>query len=193
MQNSMLVWWNAASRETARTVSCKQVVGGLYLGICYAAALLFLASTAQLGGVLILGAFLAGGILRVPDTFLYSYPLLLSAFVYRITLESDEASNFSRSRFIPLLYILLLTPLGLLPLIKGTLFPISGAIAVLSFVLLWRRQRLILALSSLFVPFIATAVFWRCSGQPISGLQYYILNMIPIISGYSEAMASPGN
>src|SRR4029077_11275956 len=35
--------------------------------------------------------------------------------------------------------------------------------------------------------------FWLLSGQPLSGLRYYLLSMISIISGYSDAMAAPGN
>ncbi len=170
------------------------IYGGLYLGICYATLLLFLSRRAHLGWLLLLSAFFISGILTVPDMLLHSYPLLLAAFVYRISVPNQEESAALCGPYcVPSLFILFLTPLGLLPLIKGTLFLICGIIALLSFIILWRRQRFRLAFCSLFVPLLATPVFWRLSGQPLSGLPYYVFRMIPIISGYSEAMAAPGN
>lgn len=168
------------------------VFGSLYLAICYAAALVLLTSTAQLSWILIFGAILIGGFLPIPDALLLSYPLLLAIIVYRITLPVDDTSRSSYTE-VPLgLFLLLFSAVGLLPLIKGSLLPTFVATPIFCFIVLLYARKRVLAYCSLASPAIAVTLLWLLSGQPLIGLPYYLSRMIPIVSGYSEAMALSG-
>jgi hypothetical protein len=169
------------------------IFGSLYLGGCYAVALLLLSRNVRLVWIVLFGAFLAGGFVPIPDSLLMSYPLLLAVVVYRNTLESDEAPAAYRSGMALPVFILLFTPLGLLPLVKVSFLVLSGVIAVLCSLALWRIKERGLAYGCILTPVVATIVFWLFSGQPLLALPYYFARLLPIVSGYSEAMASPGN
>jgi hypothetical protein len=166
------------------------VFGSLYLAVCYAIGVISLARSARLRWLLVLIAFLAGGFMRIPDALLLSYVLIVSGMIYRTTLAD---SSFALSRTDRFMLVFLVAPLGLLPLVKGTLVALCGAIVFLCCAILWRRHARRLACYCALAP-LAVAIFgWLIAGQPVSTLGYYVVRMRPVISGYSEAMASSGD
>ncbi len=169
------------------------VFGSLFLGLCYGAALLLLTGKMRLVWLVLFGAFLAGGFVAINESLLLSYPLLLAAVVYRRILTTEEAAAPSGPRLWLPLFVLLFAPLGLLPLVKVSFMAISGAISVFCFIALWRAKKRVLAYCCIVTPCFSTVVFWVISGQPLPALPYYFARLLPIIAGYSEAMASPGN
>jgi hypothetical protein len=174
--------------------------GSLFIGVCYALMLILLAKGKGAYWVLLYAVFLAGYVmvgandplLVSRDSLLLSYPLILAMLVYRVTLADIHLAKLNVWRFPTIALAILLAPLGLLPLIKGSLFMSAGAVAAICFVLFWRNGQKVLAYGSLAVPAISTALFWVVAGQPIVALPTFLLNMTRIISGYTEAMALDG-
>jgi len=166
------------------------ILGSLYLALCYAAGLVFLGKTARLRWLLIFAAFLAGGFMPVLDALLLSYALIVAGAVYRATLDDDQAIP---SRSTRLALLILVSPLGLLPLVKGTLLALCGAVVALCCAILWKRHDKQLAYCCALVPLAVALLAWSLAGQPLLAFGYYVLRLRPVISGYSEAMALPGN
>jgi len=175
--------------------------GSLFIGACYALMLILLATGKRAYWVLLYAVFLAGYVmvgandplLVSRDSLLFSYPLILALVAYRMTLADTRSLELTVWRSPTTALAILLAPLGLLPLIKGSLFISSGAVAAICFVLFWRNGQKVLACGSLAVPAISTVLFWVVAGQPIVALPTFLLNMTRIISGYTEAMALDGN
>lgn len=166
--------------------------GGLYLGICYVLAILYLSRETSWVWLLVLWLILAG-LIYLKDILLLSYPLLISLIVYRMTLPINHPKKLAFSTN-PLFFIILLfSPLGLLSVLKGSLLLICVPIVSLCFLIFWIKKEKTLAAACIGSPCIAGIIFWIFSGQPITGLYYYFLNMFPIILGYSEAMAISGD
>lgn len=86
----------------------------------------------------------------------------------------------------------LFAPLGLLSLVKGSMLALAAVIAVLSGILCLVRRQAWNALAVVLGPLAGAAVAWRLAGQPWSGLRDYIAAMLPIVSGYTEAMSATG-
>jgi hypothetical protein len=88
--------------------------------------------------------------------------------------------------------LLLAVALGLLPLIKLSLLPVSVIGGGLTALLLWqsRRRKLAAALPALSAA--AILALWAIAGQPLSALPDYIRTGLQIIAGYGEAMARFG-
>ncbi|MFZ0313961.1 MAG: hypothetical protein WAL85_14735 [Candidatus Korobacteraceae bacterium] len=166
------------------------IFGSLYLALCYAIGVIVLAKSVRLRWLLILIAFLAGGFMRIPDALLLSYVLIVAGVIYRTRLVD---SSGSRSLSGDVLLLFLVAPLGLLPLVKGTLLALCGAIVCLCFAILWYQRDRRLACGCALAP-LGVAVFaWLLAGQPLFALGYYAVRMQPLISGYSEAMGLPGD
>lgn len=88
--------------------------------------------------------------------------------------------------------LILLVPFGLAPLIKGNAIPIFGIVAALGcFHLLTRRNWTGAALVALAPP-AYLIVFWSAADQKLADLPVYLTAMVPIILGYTEAMAVAG-
>ncbi|MHB1036357.1 MAG: hypothetical protein ACYC35_02935 [Pirellulales bacterium] len=167
------------------------VFGSLYLGTCWASAFLFLTRARPIYWVFALVVLSTG--LLAQDSLLLSYPLLLALAVYRTTLPTDNANTLPLSRKAATALAFLFAPLGLLPLIKESFFVICVGMAALYFFILWHRRRRALAYSAVLLPLIAAELFWLLSGQPLTGLPYFVLSALPITSGYAEAMGTPGH
>ena len=84
-------------------------------------------------------------------------------------------------------------PLGLLPLIKGSGLFLCLGIQLFIFLYFIYYKRKVYALISLVLPLFSTIIFWMISGQSLSCLPDFYINMLPLISGYSEAMAINGS
>lgn len=167
------------------------MIGSIYLGISYWISIAFLAKNSRQRWLWAIFAIFAGiGISR--DTLLFAYPLLAGLSVFKITKE-NSTSSINRI----LLTAILFLPFGLLPLIKGTAIVFCGAVLIFSvFLFLTINNKalgIFLALTCLSAPAISMVIFWMLSGQKISALPWYFINMIPIVSGYTEAMAIDGS
>ncbi|MFA6036677.1 MAG: hypothetical protein WC748_00990 [Legionellales bacterium] len=168
------------------------LLGSLYLAIAYMVAFLFLARSIPLRWLVLFGVFFAG-LMHSGDALLFSYPLLIALITYRMMLPDEHPMKIFFNKHAVLLVIFLFSPFGLLPLIKGSLLFISVAIAGLCFLMFWINKKRLLASMCVLGPCVAAIFFWLVSGQPLLGLPYYFLNMLPISSGYTEAMSLQGN
>ena len=130
-------------------------------------------------------AFFSAGMFS-RDTLLYSYPLLLAFYIYRQT--GEKAGGLPQNFLQKLTYGLLFIPFGLLLLIKGSILTLEIGITGLAVLLFWKRKMKKLAVTICVVPVISAVVFTAIAKQPITGLWSYLINMIPITSGYSESM-----
>jgi hypothetical protein len=119
-----------------------------------------------------------------------SYALLLSLVLHRLTASRHSSDGLNLS---PWLFVLLCAPLGFLPLINGSMFLVSGVFLVLYFVFLWWNGLRLVALGSVAAPLVTAVVAWVVAGQSIDGLPGYVLAMLPIISGYTDAMSVSGD
>jgi hypothetical protein len=166
--------------------------GALLFGACYFLSLLILAKGRNYCWLALIAFFLAG-LMYSRDALLFSYPLLLALVTFRITSPESNALRLDMSGAGRVAYFALFGTLGLLPLIKVTLLPLSALVAGCCFLLLWRTPRP--AFLSGSVVLLAPAcgmMIWVLAGQPLSKLPRYVVNAAPIISGYTEAMSIPG-
>jgi hypothetical protein len=139
------------------------------------------------GILVVLAAVMSGRDAR--DALLMSYPLLVGLVCFRIAIRSSELP----ARFTPVVIGVLASTFGLLSLIKGSMMIACGLIAVGVVALLLIHKQWRFAVALVVSPVLALAGFWLLAGQPISALADYIRSFSPIISGYTEAMAIPGD
>ncbi len=130
------------------------------------------------------------GVISFRDALLLSYPLLAGIWTFNV-LEADRQNSSVKSNRI-VEGILIFLPLGLLPLVKGSCLVPSAGIAFLSFVWLGRYDRAKLALSGAAAVVIGAILFWLISGQALRDLPEYFIAMLPITSGYTDAMSIYG-
>ncbi|MED5611530.1 hypothetical protein VV867_27830 [Pseudomonas sp. JH-2] len=116
-----------------------------------------------------------------PDSLFFSIPLLLC-------LSVTQANSTGKR----LVFVFCCLTLGLLPLIKGSLLPlcVASILLCLGYSILKRNHAM--ALGIITTPLLAALAFWSSAGQSPFGLIEYTLNLMPIISGYSNSMASYG-
>ncbi len=162
--------------------------GSLYLAVFYTAYLLILMRDVRWRWVLSFCALLAG-LMYSPDILLYSFPLLIGLLIFKIYFLSK---GWQIKKLTPLYIALLFTPLGLLPLIKGSVLILVGLIVVLCAAIFIVNKHRLLAIICLLSPIISMLFFWTVSGQSLANLPAYFISMAPIISGYTEAMAANG-
>lgn len=133
--------------------------------------------------------FMAGA-LYFPDPLLFSLPLLLGLTV--LGGVHPDHGWLLRGKRAPVYLALLFAPLGLLPLVKGSLLVLCCAVALLCAALFVSLRQRLLAAACLLGPLTALLLFWMLAGQPVGVLPAYLTSMLPIIAGYTEAMAYPG-
>jgi hypothetical protein len=166
--------------------------GSSFLGLTYFALLLFLGKGQKSYWLLLYGLFLAG-IVNSRDTLLFSYPLMMALVVYRVTLPDAHAMKLDLAKPLEQTFTFLFAPLGLLPLIKGSLLPICGVILALCCGLLWHRGKKVLAAAAIVTTAVSCVLLWAAAHQPILALPRFFLSTKQIISGYTEAMAFAGD
>jgi hypothetical protein len=162
----------------------------LFLGLATAIVVYKLAQSRSIIWHLLFTAFLASGTFLPDPPILFLYPLLITLFIYQLTIDKKIKDRLSFKSKI--LYILLFLPFGLIFLIKGSSLVHLGAVTFLSAVLFWRRNMKKMAISICVSPLLSILFFLKIAGQPVTGLWYYLKNISPIISGYTEAMAVHG-
>jgi hypothetical protein len=161
--------------------------GALYLAMSYWIAFVSIAQDAKLK---IIVSFIVAFscLIYSRDALLFSYALLAGIFCFKLTDKSG--ANISIRTIALTAY--LFSPLGLLPLIKGSLSLICASTSVLAFILFFFKKRFDLAVTVLISPILSGMFFWLLAGQPFGAYPHYFISMAPIISGYTEAMSSYG-
>lgn len=166
------------------------LLSSTYLALSYAGILGLFISGGGRRWIFALVVIMAG-LVFIPDSLLFIMPLLIALQVYRrwpatIGMQPKVKDDY------PWLLMLLLAPLGFLPLIKGTLLMLCAAVTVLCAIFLFVQRRRYLAVICLLAPLLAMALFWVAAGQQLTTLPSYFAGMLLIVSGYSEAMAYSG-
>jgi hypothetical protein len=111
------------------------------------------------------------------DSLIFIYLAVLGIYIL-------ENLTFIKSTYVAFLSI----PLGILVLIKGTfLIGVVFLIFIVTFGFLTIRSFKNAIILSL-VPIFSLIFFWVLAGQSIINIPDYFMNILPIISGYSEAM-----
>lgn len=87
---------------------------------------------------------------------------------------------------------LLLPAFGVLALIKLSFAVICAVGGLVSVILLARRREYKSAALIVVLPLVSLAALWVLMGQKLVDLPNYVLNALPIISGYTEAMSIYG-
>jgi hypothetical protein len=138
-------------------------------------------------------AFIAG-FATMPLTqgalFLF-YPLLIGVGIYQDA--SAISAGRSRSSRDLALVAALLAPCGLLPLIKGTMLLACLATCLPLIAYLASRRDWTQCLLVAATPLVSLVLFWKLSGQPLGGLADYLTGLGPMISGFTDAMATDGH
>jgi hypothetical protein len=147
---------------------------GLFIGAC---------RRAWLAGLLLMMV----GMVYFNDTILFMLPLLVGLQVFLRWQRSD-----SNQAGAPWMLVLLFAPLGLLPLVKGTLLVLCAMVTVLSAGFLWAQRRRALGAVCLLTPAVALVLLWCASGQPLAALPDFVAGMMAIVSGYNDAMSYYG-
>ena len=118
------------------------------------------------------------------DSCLMLLPLLVfTVFLFQDSSNKNSIINIPKN-------ILILSVLGFLPLIKGTLLVLcSVIIGIMIFRAIFRKEYTHIALY-LIVPTSTMTFFWWLSGQSLADIFYYFKSMVPIVTGYTEAMSA---
>jgi len=166
------------------------MAGSLYFSLSFIFALFVNFRTAKWYLQLLLLAALSA-ITLAADALFFFYPLLAGVYLHREFVATEVVQRVGRGNVVIL--VLLFAPLGLLPLIKGSMLIGSLAITVLSALLLLKAGQSRLAIAVCAAPLCSMILFWLMAGQPLSALLDFITSMLPIMSGYTEAMGIKGN
>lgn len=122
------------------------------------------------------------------NALLAAYPLLVGiVFLSEQHLAPSHTAGTLSKR------LTLWIPVGLLFLIKGSFWPLSALSIVLCCLFNFTKGRHIASLAIILAPLCATLSGWLVVGQPLNALPSYVLGMLPLITGYSEAMSLQGN
>jgi hypothetical protein len=120
------------------------------------------------------------------DPLFFILPFVLLLVVTQGTIGETKISAFIWS-----LIFFIFTAVALLPLIKASFSVLVVVCGGLAIVLIARRSIAAAALLAIW-GILAIAIAWCFMGQPLSELSRYFLTQRPIISGYGEAMWTPG-
>ncbi len=167
----------------------------IFLAFCYWLSIILLTEKIKWQYLLLGSLVFPYFALPARDVLLYSYAFIVSLNCFRLAYESNynlSLDQRKRKFFKIILILFLLTPLGLLPLIKGTLILISGSSISICSVLFFYKRKRILSILTIVIPILGMIFFWEIIGQPLTGILDYFKNILPIVSGYSEAMAIDG-
>ena len=166
------------------------VSGSLYLAFFYWVSFVFLLKdVARFWGWVF--CVLIGGLCIEQDVLYYSFPLLIGLASSKLICFLDDNGS-TKTKLAKFYVALLFAPIGFLPLIKGNMLAVGGVIVAIS-TFFYAKRNWQLAAICVFSPFVSMCIFWIASGQPAAGLLQYLLSLIPIISGYTEAMSVNGN
>lgn len=159
------------------------VASSLYLGLSYGFALTIATRNSKWYLLVALWLVLSG--LTYPvDALLYSYALLVGIICFTVPRPNDRLSIA--------LMVALFFPFGLLFLTKGSVIILSGSVAALAIGFFVTNKRWGQVIAVIASPIISLVFFWVISGQSLWNLPSYFISMVPIVSGYSDAMSTIG-
>lgn len=158
------------------------IAGSFYLALSYWFCLVILLDKVQMRWILLL-FILFFGLVYSRDSLFFSYPLLVGLACYK----RSEMPNPS------FLWLVLFTPFGLLPLIKGSLLLLCTVIIGLCFLFFLFTNRKRESLLCFIIPVGSMMLFWLLAGQSLLYLPDFISSSFAIAAGFTEAMANDGN
>ena len=163
------------------------VGGSFYLACSYWFALILLNKKNDLKWMLFLTLFLLIGV-YAKDSLFFSYPLLAGLVVFR---HCQLVPHRSVTSSLVLMFIF--SPLGLLPLIKGSLLILCGVTSFLCVLYLAHHRRYGGALIAVLLPFVSLYIFWLLAGQSLMTLIVYINTSLILAFSFTEAMSTASN
>jgi hypothetical protein len=166
-----------------------RVWSSLYLYITYSLIFYSVFRNTKKHLIIMLLSFSSGLFILSLDSLFCFYPILLVAYVLTGYTKSCS-SHIEVWKWFALIFLLI--PLGLFPLIKGSFIVSSIFGSVLVILYFGFSKKLPQAIASAIIPLFSLIFFWSVSGQNLLYLPVYFISIIPIISGYTGAMASSG-
>ena len=164
------------------------LIGSIYIAIAYCLLTWKLVGGAKLSGLVVLwvvwGSVVSFG---GRDSIFLTYPFLVAVF-----LGGELNSKSINSRNAIYCFIVFFPVLGLLPIIKGSFLLISALTISIFAVFFISQKRYLLAMLTGISPCASMAAFWWLSGQGLVDLPIFLGSILPVISGYTEAMAHNG-
>lgn len=145
-------------------------------------------------GYAILLLIFFGAFLILRDVLLFSYPLLVLLNILDIrdsTVQNTQLCKSFHAKYIGYTFLLFST-LALVTLVKASVLPLVLLVLIISFFILIRSKCIWLAPISLISFCSSLIIFWVISGQLINDLPMFFMSSLPIVFGYTEAMASGG-
>lgn len=126
----------------------------------------------------------------VSQSWLQDAPLMVTPLVLLYAAEREEAK---RDDIGTAILCFGSASCGLLLLVKGSFAPMVCGCVGLAAVLRWSAGSRKEALAIICALTVATIAAWVVAGQSLLDLPQFFRSQLPIISGYTEAMALPGN
>lgn len=160
------------------------LVSGIGFGLLYSLLLLMHYRRTPALTTLLVSAVFCWILANNKDSLLFSYPLLLALTLFTC-LDETRGNTVLRRAF-----ALCIAALGLLPLIKGSLLPLCLGVSLLCAAYAWQQRDRGMSAAFLLIPPISSVVLWLAAGQPVASYPAYFHNILPIISGYTNAMAT---
>ena len=167
----------------------RMMLCSLLIGLSYATALIFLERGRKKLLTIILLLFLAT--YAGAEILLLSYAFLLAVCALKLPSTDQKANSGARNWKQAAAGVVMLSALGLLPLVKGSLLlPFAAAVAIPPAFLLY-RAKVRYAFVFLIVPVAAAAALWSLSGQLFADLPAFLHGTSQLAAGYTEAMSTP--
>jgi hypothetical protein len=164
--------------------------GSLYFGVSYALALFLLVRKSNWLLIATFWLFLIG-VTAISESLFLSYPLLVGILYFRedsLFLKAQN-NNYLKISILAILF----SPFGLLPLIKGSFLLISGIVTIIIATMCILKSKWVNLLVVILAPVFSAMIFWWLSEQETNNFLFYFKSLFPIISGYTEAMATDGD
>jgi hypothetical protein len=164
------------------------LVASIYLALSYAFALAQFRGQGKSRLLLLFGVILGAlmGVIYSRDALLFSYSLLAGVCAVRFSRAGAESNHELAA--IALLY----APLGLLPLIKASSLFLCGLVVGLGVMLMLVNKRPKSAVAIMAAFTMSLVAWWAASGQRSGDLVVWLGSILPVISGYTEAMSIDG-
>jgi hypothetical protein len=165
----------------------RMLFGSFLLCISYMAAMILLGRGQRKYITIILLLFLAT--YGNPELLLLSYAFLLAVCVIKQTEGKGEVAAPHWWHVVAI--VVMLSALGLLPMVKGSLLlPFTASVCISTAYLLY-RTRSWQAVVFLLIPVASTIALWCSTGQVLANLPSFVRGTVLLSSGYSEAMSTP--
>lgn len=163
------------------------LVLGAVLGAGFAAALLRLSREASTASLAFAVAVLAAVVFE-RDALMFGAALAAGLACLR---DDGERPSGASPRVATIAALCL--PLGLLPLVKGSMIAPCGAVVATVAAILVLRGEPRRAAAAVAAPVAGALVAWVAAGQEPASIVAFFTSLAPIISGYTEAMSLPGS